>query len=190
MGAISFIIFAPCVEPLLAGALVYIRQTHDKVIGASALFARAVRMSMPLMLVGISAGSLFPRAEAWTESVKRFFGVLMLVVALWMVLPVILVLATMLGWRLAIVPTCDKLSIALFDMAFRVVFMVCGLAKLVGCMTSGRDLLAPLAQPGYGQVNAHTQFVFIKSVAELDAALAQTNGKTVLLDFYANWCVS
>ena len=194
MGAISAIIVGPCVAASLAGDLVYISQARDVVIGASALSAMAVGMSLPLMLVGISAGSLLPRAGAWMESVKLFFGVLMLAVALRMVSPVIPALAQMLGWAGGIGYGAsllgDKSSTAWFAKAFGVVFIVCGVVQLVSGMTGGRDVLAPLAQLGGGQVNAHTQFICVKSVAELDAALAQTNGKTVLLDFYADWCVS
>lgn len=98
MGAISALIVGPCVAAPLAGALLYISQTRDVVIGGSALFAMAVGMSLPLLLVGVSAGALLPRAGAWMETVKRFFGVLMLAMALWLVAPVIPAWAQMVGW--------------------------------------------------------------------------------------------
>ncbi|MFS2020340.1 protein-disulfide reductase DsbD, partial [Massilia sp. CT11-108] len=98
MGAISALIVGPCVAAPLAGALVYISQTRDVVIGGAALFAMAVGMSIPLLLVGVSAGSLLPRAGLWMESVKRFFGVLMLAMALWMAAPVLPGIVQMVLW--------------------------------------------------------------------------------------------
>ncbi|MFY7954574.1 MAG: protein-disulfide reductase DsbD, partial [Burkholderiaceae bacterium] len=100
MGAISALIVGPCVAAPLAGALVYISQTRNVLIGGSALFAMAVGMSVPLLLVGISAGSLLPRAGAWMQTVKHFFGVLMLALALWMVSSLIPAWFLMLGWGL------------------------------------------------------------------------------------------
>ncbi|MGS0741884.1 protein-disulfide reductase DsbD [Glaciimonas sp. GG7] len=193
MGAISALIVGPCVAAPLAGALVYISQTRNVLIGGSALFAMAVGMSVPLLLVGISAGALLPRAGAWMESVKRFFGVLMLGVAVWMVSPVIPVVVQMLCWAALGIGygaylLWDK-SARWVAKAFGIVFAVLGVLQLVSVTTGGRDVLTPLVHIS-GQQVAHTEFIRVKSVAELDAALAQTQGKTALLDFYADWCVS
>ncbi|WP_343587773.1 protein-disulfide reductase DsbD, partial [Herbaspirillum sp.] len=98
MGAISALIVGPCVAAPLAGALLYISQTGNLVLGGSALFAMALGMSVPLLLIGASAGALLPRAGAWMDTVKRFFGVLMLGTALWMVSPVIPAWLQVAGW--------------------------------------------------------------------------------------------
>jgi len=89
MGALSALIVGPCVAAPLAGALLYISQTHDVVLGGSALFAMALGMGLPLLLLGASAGALLPKAGAWMEGVKQSFGVLLLGVAIWLISPVI-----------------------------------------------------------------------------------------------------
>jgi thioredoxin:protein disulfide reductase len=192
MGAISALIVGPCVAAPLAGALLYISQTRDVVIGGSALFAMAAGMSVPLLLVGLSAGTLLPRAGAWMRSVKFFFGVLMLGLALWIITPIIPGWVPMVGWAAlgigygAYLLWVDRRG--WLSRVFGVLFAVFGLVQLVGAATGGRDALEPLAHLGSG---AHkVEFQRVRSVTELDAALAQSSGKTVMLDFYADWCVS
>jgi thiol:disulfide interchange protein DsbD len=194
MGAISALIVGPCVAAPLAGALVYISQTRDVMVGGSALFAMAVGMSVPLLLVGVSAGSLLPRAGAWMEAVRRFFGVLMLALALWIVSPVIPASVQMLGWAALGVGYGVYLLLrtkprSWLPKAFGLLFVVFGLAQLAGMATGGRDALAPLAHLAGGGAKK-IEFARVKSAAELDAVLASAKGKTVLLDFYADWCVS
>jgi thiol:disulfide interchange protein DsbD len=199
MGAISALIVGPCVAAPLAGALVYISQTRDVVIGGAALFAMAIGMSVPLLLVGVSAGSLLPRAGMWMESVKRFFGVLMLAMALWMVAPVLPGLLQMLLWAALLLGYgCYLLRANGLNskgghwaaMALGAASVVLGAAQLVGLASGGRDPLAPLAHLTRGAPAQPLAFARIKTVEQLDAALAATGGKTALLDFYADWCVS
>jgi thiol:disulfide interchange protein DsbD len=193
MGAISALIVGPCVAAPLAGALVYISQTRDVVVGGAALFAMAVGMSIPLLLVGVSAGSLLPRAGMWMESVKRFFGVLMLAMALWMVAPVLPGLAQMLLWAALLLGYGFYLLRGKGNwaaLALGAASVVLGATQLVGVASGGRDPLAPLAHLTRGGVAQPLAFTRIKTVEQLDAALAQTGGKTAMLDFYADWCVS
>jgi thiol:disulfide interchange protein DsbD len=193
MGAISALIVGPCVAAPLAGALVYISQTRDVVIGGSALFAMAVGMSVPLLLIGVSANALLPRAGAWMEQVKRFFGVMMLALAWWMVAPLLPVMLQMLGWAvLGVGYGAWLLWNGRSGWAAKgagLLFAAAGLLQLVGAATGGREVSAPLAHLG-GTQAAPVQFVRVKSPAELDAALAQANGRVTMLDFYADWCVS
>ena len=194
MGALSALIVGPCVAAPLAGALLYISQTRDVVVGGSALFAMAVGMSIPLLAIGLSAGTLLPRAGAWMEAVKRFFGVLMLAVALWMVAPVLPGWLQMAGWAALgigygawlIIPRGAGWRSKLAGM----LFMLLGAVQLVGLASGGRDPLAPLAH--LGSDHHVTRFERVRSIAELDAALAQAKaqGKPAMLDFYADWCVS
>ncbi|MCC6069381.1 protein-disulfide reductase DsbD [Massilia sp. GCM10020059] len=193
MGAISALIVGPCVAAPLAGALVYISQTRDVLVGGAALFAMAVGMSIPLLLVGVSAGSLLPRAGSWMEAVKKFFGVLMLAMALWLVSPVIPPAAQMIGWTALFLGYGFYLLRAhrhFAAMALGAAFAILGAIQLVGVATGGRDALAPLAHLGVGAPKHGLTFTRIKTVEQLDAALANANGKTVMLDFYADWCVS
>jgi thiol:disulfide interchange protein DsbD len=193
MGAISALIVGPCVAAPLAGALVYISQTRDVLVGGAALFSMALGMSIPLLLVGLSAGSLLPRAGMWMESVKRFFGVLMLAMALWMVAPVLPGLAQMLLWALLLIGYgCWLLRGRKHWPAatLGVIAIVLGATQLVGAASGGRDPLAPLDQLRGGQPAQKLAFTRIKTVDQLDAALLAAGGKTAILDFYADWCVS
>ena len=195
MGAISALIVGPCVAAPLAGALLYISQSRDVLIGGSALFAMAVGMSVPLLLVGVSAGALLPRAGGWMEGVKRFFGVLMLATALWMIMPVIPGAAAVLAWAILFIGYGAYMLWgqpgAWLTKAIGVIALILGALQLVNVSTGGRDALAPLAQlGGGGAAQSKIDFRHVKSEAELDAVLAQTGGKAVMLDFYADWCVS
>ena len=193
MGALSALIVGPCVAAPLAGALIYISQTRDVLVGGSALFAMAAGMSIPLLLVGISAGTLLPRAGAWMIEVKRFFGVLMLAMALWMVSPLLPVNVQMLGWAML---AGGYGVFLLWSRKAGWLAKVCGLAfaalgilQLTGVATGATDPLAPLAKLRGTEVR-HVEFRRVRSIAELEVALAQAQGKTVMFDFYADWCVS
>lgn len=193
MGAISALIVGPCVAAPLAGALVYISQTRDVVIGGSALFAMAAGMSVPLLLVGLSAGALLPRAGSWMDAVKPFFGVLMLALALWMVASLIPAWSLMLGWGLL------SLGYGGFLLASKkwgvpaktlgILFALLGLVQITGMLSGGRDAWAPLAHLT-GTERSKTIFKRVKTSSDVDAAIRSANGRPVMLDFYADWCVS
>ena len=194
MGGVSALLVSPCVAAPLAGALVYLSQTRDVWLGGTALFALAAGMSVPLLLVGASAGALLPRAGAWMDEVKRFFGLLLIGVALWTVqsvLPAPLVLAL---WGVLAVATAvlafgaGASRRAAWRYAMAGVFGLVGLLQFVGAASGGADPLQPLAHLR-GASAAAPQFRLVRSVAELDAAL-QAAGRPAMLDFYADWCVS
>lgn len=193
MGMISALIVGPCVAAPLAGVLMYISQSRDALLGGAALFALAAGMSVPLLLIGASAKTLLPKVGAWMESVKAFFGVLMLGTALWMVQPVLPVWLSMTGWGVLGIGYGAYLLFtgarAWPGKALGIVVTVLGVVQLVGVATGGRDVLAPLGHLT-GEAREHVRFERVRSTAELDAALQQHAGKLVMLDFYADWCVS
>lgn len=203
MGVLSALIVGPCVAAPLAGALLYIGQTGDAVLGGTALFVMALGMGVPLIIVGLSAGTLLPKAGAWMESVKKGFGVLLLATALWLVSPVIPALVQMLGWAaLFIIPAIYLHALdplpqhakgwQRFWKGIGIVMLLTGAALLAGALAGNRDPLQPLAGLRGQAVAAETRkllFEPVRSVTELDSRLAAVD-RPVMLDFYADWCVS
>lgn len=205
MGALSALIVGPCVAGPLAGALLYISKTGNAVTGGWALFAMATGMSVPLLLTGLSAGSLLPRAGAWMNHVKTVFGLMLIAVAIWMIGPVLPVTASMALWGAfailcalflrpgaAVAPGAGIGAYA--TRALGVVFLLAGLFQLIGAASSGTDVLQPLAhlRGGAGDASAshaEPRFTRVRTVAELDQLLATTT-QPVMLDFYADWCVA
>ena len=203
MGALSALIVGPCVAAPLAGALLYIGQTGDALLGGMALFVMALGMGAPLIAVGVAGGSLLPKTGPWMEGVKKTFGVLLLATALWLVSPVIPAAVAMVGWALLfIVPAIylhalDPLpphakNWQKFWKGIGIVLLLTGAALLVGALAGSRDPLQPLAGLRGDAIAAEAQklpFEPVRSVAELDARLAAAD-RPVMLDFYADWCVS
>lgn len=207
MGGVSAVIVGPCVAAPLAGALVYISQTRDVVLGGVALFAMAIGMSVPLLLVGLSAGSLLPRAGAWMERIKHGFGFMLLGVALWMVSPVMPTWAFMLG--LGALALACAVYLGAFERiehsmtprramtkAAGLLFALVAALQLVGAASGGRNALQPIAHWSAGLGGGATQgqrselaFQPVANLAALDAAL-RTTSRPAMLDFYADWCVS
>jgi thiol:disulfide interchange protein DsbD len=201
MGALSAIIVSPCVAAPLAAALLEIARSGNVVLGGSALFALSLGMGLPLIAVGVSEGALLPKAGAWMEGVRRFFGVLLLGVAIWILSSVVPPMVSMLAWSaLAIVSAMFLRALdglgphahgwsRLFK-GVGIMLLVAGVALLVGALAGSRDPLRPLAGLAAGEsAVAPTPWTRVSSVAELDARLKQP-GKPVMLDFYADWCVS
>jgi len=206
MGGVSALIVSPCVAAPLAGALVYLSQTRDVWLGGTALFSLAAGMSIPLLLVGASADAVLPRAGGWMTEVKRLFGLLLLGVALWTVQSVLHAGLVLALWGALLICAAvmlvsyhhrghrGELSKSLWRRALAAVLAVCGLLQLAGAASGGTDPLQPLshlAARGAAAGAAHAGPVFnpVRSVSELDNAL-RTSGRPVMLDFYADWCVS
>ena len=209
MGGISALVVSPCVAAPLAAALLHISQTGDATLGGLALFVLAMGMSVPLLLVGASAGTLLPRAGAWMEQVKHVFGLLLIAVAIYTVQPVLPALLAMACWGVLLivggaslgafepVPAGGHANVARVVKGLGLVLALLGVLEFVGIASGGRDPAQPLARlasarAGDGtsaSADAGPHFDRITSVAQLDQRL-QSAGRPVMLDFYADWCVS
>jgi thiol:disulfide interchange protein DsbD len=204
MGVLSALIVGPCVTAPLVAALIVIGQTGDPARGGLALFALAMGMGVPLLLIGTSLGKLLPRAGGWMDTVKQLFGVLLLGVALWFartLLPEVLVmllwgalaigLALLLG---ALEPAANGIAKVRKTVALPV--LAWGVAIIVGAAMGNRDALAPLERFGAASNSAAVADSLpwrrVQSVEDLDRELAAASsaGKAAMLDFSAEWCVS
>jgi thiol:disulfide interchange protein DsbD len=202
MGMLSAAIVSPCVAAPLAGALLYISQTRDTVLGGSALFAMALGMGVPLVAVGVSEGAFLPKSGHWMRTVKRFFGALLLAVAIWTVAPVIPVAVQMLLWGALLIGAgvflhaVDPLpatagGVPRLGKALGILALLAGTAQVAGALSGARDPLQPLSvllgsQPAAAQV---LRFERVKTLAGLESRV-RAAGRPVMLDFYADWCVS
>ena len=211
MGALSALVVSPCVAAPLAGALIFISQTQNVWLGGWALFSMAMGMSVPLLLAGLSAGTLLPRAGAWMNQVKYLFGLLLVAVAIWTATPALpppVVLALVGAWLLL-----AAVYLGLFDAwgqhpstaqrfgrMMALVLAIAGGVELVGAMSQGQEVLRPLqslrgapAAEGKASVSASgaalVTFERVATLAELDARL-RASKQPVMLDFYADWCTS
>jgi thiol:disulfide interchange protein DsbD len=203
MGSLSAIVVGSCVAAPLAGALLYIGQTGDALLGGMALFCMALGMGVPLLAVGLSAGTLLPKSGPWMETVKKAFGVILLALALWVVLPVIPVAVQMAGWALLlIIPAIAMHAIdplpahakgwQRFWKGIGVVMLIAGAAMLVGALSGAKDPLQPLSGLRGGDPVSESRrlpFERVRTVSELEARI-RASSKPVMLDFYADWCVS
>ncbi|MBV1774123.1 protein-disulfide reductase DsbD [Burkholderiaceae bacterium DAT-1] len=204
MGALSALIVGPCVAPPLAAALGYIGASHDVLTGGLALYAMALGIGAPLIVVAVLGGHAMPKAGPWMTHVRQVFGVIMLLLALWMTRPVLPdwvfmgtlgVLAIGAGVQLSALDSiAHPTGWKRIWKSLGVVLLLVGVAQLLGVLAGSRDPLQPLRGVfGGGQVQAAEAplpFKGIASEAELDAAIAAAQGKHVMLDFYADWCVS
>ena len=218
IGMVSALIVGPCVAAPLAGVLLFISQTGDVVLGGSALFAMAWGQGLLLLVLGATSGALMPRSGPWMDGVKQFFGMLLLATAWWMVQPVAPAWLGMLGW--AFIGLCSAALLGVFGgaktetpsgaralwrgvlRAVGVLLAVWSVLLLVGLAGGARDLLRPLAPFAATAVGSSSggagasmpageapQFTRVGSVAELDRLVAESD-RPVMLDFYADWCVS
>ncbi len=208
MGALSALIVTACVAPALIAALTVMAQTGDMLRGGAALFAMSLGMGAPLLLVGAAQGHLLPKAGAWMVAVKSAFGFMLLGLAIWMLSRILPGSITLALWALLIFMSGvflgglttlgpDSSATQKLGKGFGFLAILYGLLLLVGALTGGSNPLKPLASVSFGgsvtvAEQQHLEFQRIKTVDDLDReiAAAASQGKTAMLDFYADWCVS
>jgi thiol:disulfide interchange protein DsbD len=211
MGLLSALIVGPCVAAPLAGALIYIGQTGDMVLGGVALFALSLGMGAPLLAIGASAGKLLPRAGTWMDTIKAVFGVMMLAVAVWMLERIVPVAVAMALWGVlaigsaiymgALEPVGEGSGWAKLWKGMGVALLIYGALLLIGAAAGGKDTLQPLhglamvgGGGGAGGESQHNELTFkrFKGLDQLDREIAAASaaGKPVMVDLYADWCVS
>ncbi|HEY8219906.1 MAG TPA: protein-disulfide reductase DsbD [Methylobacter sp.] len=206
MGALSSLIVGPCVAAPLAGALIFIGQTGDAVLGGSALFALGLGMGIPLLLLGASAGKLLPKAGNWLNSTKAVFGVIMLAVAVWMLSRILPGNVIMMLWAMLLIFPAIYLSAVdplpenssgwrKLWKGLGLMMLAYGLLLLIGFSLGNSNPLKPLQ--GFGVSTAQAaepgiSFERVSSLAALEARIHQAaaNHQPVMLDFYADWCIS
>jgi len=207
MGALSSLIVGPCVAAPLAGALIYIGQTGDALLGGSALFAMGLGMGSPLLLIGASAGKLLPKAGSWLNTTKVVFGVIMLAMAVWMLSRILPPMVIMMLWAMLLILPAIYLS-AIDPLpegssgwrklwkGLGLMMLAYGLLLLIGLSMGNSNPLKPLQ--GFNvngsavAAEPKTTFSKVSSVADLTSKIEQAsaNQQPVMLDFYADWCIS
>ena len=196
MGFLSALIVGPCVAPPLAGALVYIGQTGDALLGGAALFVMSLGMGAPLLLIGLGAGKYMPKPGGWMDSVTKIFGIVMLAVAVWILDRVLPSDVIMYLWAFLLIGAALYLKVFEHILAklITTIILIYGVLVFVGAVSGATNPLEPLSKLTsktiVGQVdNEKLKWSYVKSNIELDAAI-KASSKPVMLDFYADWCIA
>jgi thiol:disulfide interchange protein DsbD len=206
MGSLSSLIVGPCVAAPLAGALIYIGQTGDVLLGGSSLFTLGLGMGVPLLLLGASAGKLLPKAGNWLNSTKAVFGVIMLAVAAWMLSRILPGNVMMVLWAMLLIFPAIYLNAVdplpenssgwrKLWKGLGLMMLTYGLLLMIGFSLGNSNPLKPLQGVGIGTAQAAEpgiKFERVSSIAALEARIEQAaaNHQPVMLDFYADWCIS
>ena len=194
MGFLSAIIVGPCVTPALAGTVLYISKTGDPITGGIALFVMSIGMGVPLLIIGATEGKWMPQAGGWMNVIKAFFGIALLAMAIWFLSriipgPVSLALfgilalsSSILWYRYAVKNIAKGSKLIFLFLFFKIALIAIGVVELIGASRGNTDFMHPLT-------HHENSFVMIKSYEDLQRQIQNSN-KTVILDFYADWCIS
>jgi len=209
IGALSALIVSPCVSAPLAGALLYISSTADAVIGGASLFALGLGMGVPLIIISVGGGKFLPKAGAWMDNVKAVFGVMLIAVAIWLISRVIPADVSLGLWAILIGLTATQMGA--FDASksgwqriskgLGIMLALYAAMLTVGAFTGASDPFKPLEMISGGKINNNQQismqtnkvkFEIIYDLEDLNQHLrkAQEKGLPIIVDFYADWCIS
>lgn len=203
MGCLSTLIVSPCVSAPLVGALAYIGQTGDVFLGGIALLFMGLGMGLPLLIIGTSGGKLLPKAGPWMDNVKTFFGIMLLGVAIWLVHHILPGPVKLLLWGALLIITAINLNV--FDTVttgieklakgLGIIALIYGIVLIIGATVGNGNPLQPIALQKQDIAHSTTEsltFIPIKTVDDLQREITAANaqGRSVMLDFYADWCVS
>lgn len=206
IGALSALVVSPCVSAPLAGALLYISATADAVVGGLSLFALGMGMGVPLILISVGGGKLFPKAGKWMNGVKAVFGVMLVAVAIWLISRFAPASVTMVLWALLI--GLSGVQMGAFEAAqsgwerilkgLGLLLALYAALLIIGASSGATNPLEPLERLGASAASTNSiaalsdklEFTVIESIPELEQELATSNGQIVMVDFYADWCIS
>ncbi len=203
MGFVSALIVGPCVTAPLAAALLYIAQTGNAWLGASALFALGLGQGLPLIAFGTLGSRALPKSGAWMVQVKYLFGFVFLGAAIWMAARIVPAQLTLALWSALLltaavfIGVADRLpdtpqALPRFRKAAGLALALTGVILAVGAASGGTDPLRPLVHLSGGASQPITAATFtpIRSTTELKAKLAAAEGRPTLVYFTADWCVT
>lgn len=200
MGFLSALIVGPCVAAPLAGALIYIGQSGDAVLGGIALFVMSIGMGFPLLIIGASAGKFLPKPGMWMDRIKSIFGVLMLGVAIWMIQRVVSTEISLLLWAMLFISSAFYMGV--FEStqskwgkllkSFAFIMLLYGVILFVGIFIGGGSVFSPLKGLHSQQANTTIKSARFTNVANLNELKKQinTSKKPIMIDFSASWCIS
>ena len=195
MGFLSALIVGPCIAPPLAGALVYIGQTGDAVLGGMALFVLSLGMGVPLLIIGLGAGKFMPKPGGWMENITRFFGIVMFGVAIWLLGRVLSPTLVISFWALLLFGTAIYLRTYanMMTQTLSSILFILGVFLLIGAISGATSPLKPFEKitllNGLKKNDEKLVFTKIKNIDELKEIM-KSSKKPVMIDFWASWCVA
>lgn len=196
MGMISGLVASPCTTAPLSGALIYVAQTGDLLIGGLTLYALSLGMGVPLLLMGVSGGKLLPKAGAWMEVIKGVFGFMLLSVVIVLLGRFVEDFWVNLSWAALFIAFAGYLlhhnTSTNASVAKSIRQLIAQVILIAATLFAIKPWLGIVPADSTAAVEKPIEFIQVKGIDELNQqlALAKAAGKPVMLDFYADWCIA